>query len=196
MLLRVPALPGVVVALVEHQPLFLARTVRARAHEHEAAGELLAEHVGVQLPVGDRLGRVVGGVGLPPAAVPDDHVAPAVLAVRDDAFEVDVLDRVILDVHGQPSHRGIERRAPRHRPTGEDTVDLEAHVVVQRVGAVPLHHESKMSVRCGGLTLRLRGTGEVALGVVVRQRLLRPAALLLLLGPSHPPCVPGASAGQ
>ena len=43
--------------------------------------------------------RVVGAVQLPRAAVPHDHVAAAVLAARDHAFELGVFDRVVLDVH-------------------------------------------------------------------------------------------------
>ena len=48
--------------------------------------------------------------GCPRAGVPDDDVAAAVLAGRDDALEVDVLERVVLDVERGPAHGRVERR--------------------------------------------------------------------------------------
>ena len=58
----------------------LPPTLGAGADEHEAAAELLAVQLGVQLTGVDGGERVVGAVRLPRAPVPDDHVAAAVLA--------------------------------------------------------------------------------------------------------------------
>src|SRR5690606_13340544 len=91
--LGVPAGHGVLVALVEQQPPLAPRPVAVGAHEHEATPQLLGLDVEVQLAGGDGGGRVVGAHGRPRAAVPD--VAAAVLARRDDALEVGVLDRVV-----------------------------------------------------------------------------------------------------
>ena len=85
--------------------------------------------------------RVVGAGRLPRAPVPDDHVAAAVLALGDDALEVEVLDRVVLDVHREPPRLRVERRPLRHRPAGQHAVDLEPEVVVQAAGPVALHDE-------------------------------------------------------
>ncbi|MGY4642513.1 hypothetical protein ACVW07_000346 [Cellulomonas sp. URHB0016] len=96
---------------------------------------------GVQLAACD-LGRgIVALVRLPGPAVPDDDVAPAVLARRDDALEVLVLERMVLDMDRHPSHVRVERRAARHRPADEHAVDLEAQVVVQPPGTMALDHE-------------------------------------------------------
>src|SRR5580658_7638610 len=65
----------------------------------------------------------------------------AVLPARDDALELQVLDRVVLDVHRDPPDAGIERWAPGHRPARQYAVDLEPQVVVQPGCAMPLHHE-------------------------------------------------------
>ena len=65
--------------------------------------------------------------------------AAAVLTGRDDAFEVQVLDGVVLDVEGGALHRGVEGWPLGDRPAREHAVDLEAQVVVQAPGAVALH---------------------------------------------------------
>ena len=73
--------------------------------------QLLAVEVEVELAVGDGGARVVGLGRRPRAPVPHDHVAAAVLAARDDALEVGVLDRVVLDL----ARRG---RGPSGRASG------------------------------------------------------------------------------
>ena len=75
---------------------------------------LLAVQLELELAVLDRLLRI-GRLLLRDerAPVPDDDVAGAVLALRDDALEVEVLDRVVLDVDRHPADLGVERRALR-----------------------------------------------------------------------------------
>jgi hypothetical protein len=148
MVLGIPSIDGVVVVLVQEQPVLLAvlrLLVRAvlgvGPDQDEAAAQLLAVHVGVQLAVGDRCRRVVGAVRLPGPVVPHDDVTAAVLAARDDPLEVGVLQGMVLDVHRHPPDRRVEGRALGHRPRGQGTVDLEAQVVVQVARPVALHHE-------------------------------------------------------
>ena len=50
------------------------------------------------------------------AAVPDLDRARAVLALRDLALELRVLERVVLDVDGEVLLARLERHALRHRP--------------------------------------------------------------------------------
>ena len=67
----------------------------------------------------------------PGAAVPDDDVAAAVLADGDDAFEVEVLDGMVLGPCGHAFFQRSHGRATWHRPAHEHASDLESEVVVQ-----------------------------------------------------------------
>ena len=125
----------------------------------------------LELAVGDR-GRGVDRrrLRLPGAPVPDDDVAGAVLLGRDDALEVEVLDRVVLDVDGHPADVRVEGQALGDGPGDEDARDLEAEVVVEAGGAVALDDEAARADRARGAGLggrrRLRGLREVALAAV------------------------------
>ena len=109
-ILGVPSIHGVFVALVEQHPL-LTGTGRAAADEREVAVQLLAEQVEVEVARLDGCDRVVGTGQLPGAPVPHDHVTAAVLAGGDHALEVEVPERVVLDVDGHPLRGRVERRA-------------------------------------------------------------------------------------
>ena len=184
--LGVPALDGVLVALVQEHPLLRAVPLAA-AHEDEPAVELRPVDVRVELAGGDGGRRVVRTVRLPGAPVPDDDVPAAVLLRRDDALEVEVLDRVVLDVDGHPARDRVERRPAGDRPADEDAVDLEAQVVVEAPGAVPLDHEAAR----GGRRRRpgpARGLGravEVPLGAVGLERVGH-GTWVPLVGADHP----------
>ena len=114
MLLRVPALDGVVVVLLDQQPLV---PPAIPPHEGEPAAQLLAEEGEVQVARRDRLDRVVPLGQRPATPVPHDDVAAAVLAGGDDALEVEVVERVVLDVGGEPLDVGVERRTLRAPPS-------------------------------------------------------------------------------
>src|SRR5690606_15889134 len=97
--------------------------------EAEAAVELLAherEHE-ASLVVGTR--RIP--LGAVDASIPEHDRPAAVLTRRDDAFELAVLERVVLGRDGEAALFGVEARALRHRPRLEHAVDLEAQIVVQ-----------------------------------------------------------------
>ncbi len=81
----------------------------------------------------------------PGAAVPQQHGAAAVLALGDDALELAVLERVILDVHRQPLVGRVEAGPLRHRPALQHAVQLEPEVVVQAARRVLLDHERERS---------------------------------------------------
>ncbi len=140
MILRVPSLDRRVVVLVQQQPLLVGITVTA--NEHEAALELFAVELEMEVALLDLFDRVGALHQLPGAPVPHDHVAAAVLARRDDPLEVEVVERMVLDVHRHPLRVRIERRTLRHGPAHEDAIGLEAQVVVQSPGAVTLDDES------------------------------------------------------
>jgi hypothetical protein len=58
--------------------------------------------------------------------VPTDHRAGAVVACRNHRLEVHVLQRVILDLHGETLVVGIERWLLGDGPRAQHTVYLEA----------------------------------------------------------------------
>ncbi len=172
--LGVPAVDRRLVALLDQQPLLglvvlegpLAGLAPTRLDDGVAAAELRALQAELQLAVGDRLPRVRGlGLGLPGPPVPDDHVAGAVLLRRDHALEVEVLDRVVLDVDRHPALLRVEGGAARHGPAHEEAVDLEAEVVVEPGRAMTLDDEptGRRRRRIAG---RLGGLREVALLLV------------------------------
>ena len=168
---------GDVVVLVEQQPLLLAaappRPVRMSTNR---PAQLLAVEIEVQLTAGDAPGAGRRSrAGRPRAPVPHDHVAPAVLARRDHALEVEVLDRVVLDVDGERAAVGVERRALGHRPAHQHAVDLQAQVVVQAAGPVALHDEPVATHRCC-TTLWLGRDLEVPLRAIALEAFRAPSA--------------------
>ena len=169
--LRVPRVHGGFVAFLDEQPRLAVLAIpRARAHDRETTLELLAVKAKLELAVRDGPAGVGGfGVRLPRTPVPDDHVARPVLAPRNDALEIQVLDRVVFDLHGQPPLPWVERRAFGHGPADEDAVDLESEVVVQSGGAMALDDEA--SARSAGrAAFRLGRLAEVALALVLPKR--------------------------
>jgi len=114
---RFAAAVGALVVLLEQQP------VPALAHprEREAAVQLLALEPERDVAVRDgvlhrdrpaALDRDV----LVGAGVPDDHRAGAVFALGDAALELEVVERVVLGLDGEPLVARVERRALRHGP--------------------------------------------------------------------------------
>ena len=122
---------GPVVAVLDQEPA-LAALVAARPHEHPRAAELLAVERELELALLQR-GFRRRALRRPRALVPDHHGAAAVLAGRDHALELRVLDRVILDLHREPLDARIEGGPLRHGPREQHAVPFEAEVVVQRL---------------------------------------------------------------
>src|ERR1700722_2571706 len=172
MILGVPAGHRVVVILVQQQPLLV---LAPAADQDQPAAQFVAGDVHVQLAGRDPGRRVVGLGRFPRADVPDDHVAAAVLTRGDHALELQVLNRVILDMHGQPPRLRIERRPVRHGPAGQYAVNLEPEVVVPPPGAMALHNKTSRAGNGGapGLGFRysggFRGAAKVAHRLVPRQ---------------------------
>ena len=97
----------------------------------------------------------------------------------DHALEVEVLERVVLDVHRQVALAGVEGEPLRNCPAHQHTVDLEPEVVVQATRPVALHHEPR-AVGVGSVTAPLLSGGfgrarEVALAAVPVERSRRRA---------------------
>ena len=111
--------PRVVLGADQHVPA-AGRSARCRTIDHLVVAPLL------------------GDVG---AGVPDGHGAAAVLAPRDDAGEIGVVQRVVLGLHGQPVLPGVRRNVLGHRPGHQHAAALEPEVVVQPAGVMFLDDE-------------------------------------------------------
>ena len=105
-----------------------------------------------------------------------DHAAAAIAALRDVAFELAVLDRVVFHVRREMLRGGIERRTFRHSPGLQGSADFKAEIVVEVRRVMPLDAEKAASRRC--LRNRMRDSpnrrfgslGKVALAFVLLER--------------------------
>ena len=131
---------GVAVAPLDQQPLRLL-AVHARTHEIPAAMQHPAVEFETDMTLVELLLRIA--FGCPVAFVEDLHLAGAVVAFRDLAFEAGVVQRMILDLHGQTLGAGVETRSLGNRPTFEHAVHLQAEVVMPAAGVMQLHHETR-----------------------------------------------------
>src|SRR5207249_4978740 len=102
--------------------------------------------------------------GIPIAAVPELHSAAAILVFRNGAFEIAVVERMVLDLDREPLVVWIERGAARHRPGLEDAVEFEAQIVMQTRCRVLLDDETPLARRRHlDVTGGLRGFAEITL---------------------------------
>ena len=160
----------VLVVLLDEQPALVAAVLAAAAsHERPAAVQLRAVEVELELALAVALDRIL--LGNPGAAVPQEDGARAVLLRRDHAFEVAVLDGMVLDVHREALVVRVEARAFRHGPAQEHPAELEPEVVVQVARGVLLDDEAQC-LRLAGVHPALGlGRGlEVALAMVGLER--------------------------
>src|SRR3954447_526092 len=170
---------GAFVAFLDQEPFL---PVRRRSGPDQGVGalDLLAEHEDLHVALLDRLGELhrLAAPGLrdvlEDASIPDDHRPGAVLALRDHALPLEVLERMVLGSHREPLVAGIEGGPLRDRPGGEHAVDLEPQVVVLRGGGVLLDREARMAALRLALPLllraaRLSGLREIALALVLGQ---------------------------
>ncbi len=85
------------------------RVAPTRAHHRVSASQLEAEHLDIEFARAHGADHVVRGIGdAVHAAVPHDHLAGAIVTFGYDAFEIAVLDRMVLNHHGKPFVRRIE----------------------------------------------------------------------------------------
>ncbi len=137
----------------------------AGAEERVAPAQALAVEDRDHLVVFELLGVVE-------PAVPDQYPARAVASLWDLAFEVEVLERVILDVDRLAVVRGILGDAVRHRPREQHAVVLETQVPVQAPRVMLLHDEARLRGLLGAACSarpwrRLRRLPEVAFGAIL-----------------------------
>src|SRR5690606_36065823 len=93
-----PLVARVLVAMLDEEPVRALRLrIVAHANEHPAALQTLAMQREFELAACQRSIDRKRSFGLPVAAIPELHRAAAVLAGRDGAFEVAIVQRMILD---------------------------------------------------------------------------------------------------
>ena len=134
---RVPARALLRAVLAQEEPV-LRIPVELRGHERPDAVQPLPLQANRQTAVPLLLDELVR------AAIPDLDGSGAVLAGRDRALEVAVLERVILDVHGEMPLAPAKWNALRHRPACQCAVSLETKVVVQPSRIVALDDEARL----------------------------------------------------
>src|SRR6516225_9261432 len=122
------AIGGLVVRLLPQQPVVVAA---AGADQVPTPAELVPEQLELELAARVLLADVLGLERAIGAAIPHDHGAGAVVAGRDHAFEVRILERMVLDVHRETLLLGAHRGALRHRPALEHALHLETEVTVE-----------------------------------------------------------------
>ena len=166
--------PGERIALLDQQPVVAALALLGlEAHEGPATAELLAVEAELEAALAVALLRVAHRD--PGAPVPHDHPPGAVLTLRDLGLEVDILERVVFDMHREPPGFGVERGAVGHRPALQRVAELQAQVVVQPPRRVLLHDEQAGSGR-DLAARRLARLGEIALFSVAFERVFRPTS--------------------
>ena len=156
------------------------RPLATRPHERELAAQLVALEVEQELSAREPFFRVLDGNPAP--EVPDDHGPRPVVPLGNHALEVRVLDRMVLDVHGEPLLGRVERGALRHRPGEQHAAPFEPQVVVEPARGVLLHHEQARAVGALGPE-RLRSAVGVALGAIGAQ--FARLAFTQLAAPGH-----------
>ncbi len=192
------ALPGMLVAVLDQQPVHPLAGPALHADQHPAAMQVLAVQGELQVAGCQALlGR--HALRRPGAAVPELDGAAAILAFRDGALEVAVVQRVVLHLDRQPLVMRVQRRAARDRPGLEHAVEFQPQVVVQPGRVVLLDDEAQL-VGGGGRrrAARLGRPGEVALGLIDRKLACHrspPSSTQAANGP-HRPCRRFVRAGE
>src|ERR1700681_3750622 len=96
------------------------------------------------------------------ASIPELHDAAAILTLRNGAFEIAVIQRMVLYFDRQPLVVRIERGAARDRPGFEHTVEFQPQIVMQLLGGMLLDPEPPpLRRRDLGLAAGLGGLFEI-----------------------------------
>ena len=157
------ALLRIFVAVLDQEPVgaLAAIAVMAHPHQHPAAMQLVAMQVEFQVAL---LEAALGIFRIPSAAVPQLHRAAAILVLRDRAFEIAVVERMVLDFDRKPLVMRVKRRSSRDGPGLEHAVEFEPQIVMQARCGMLLDHEAAL-LRWSDLDVArgLRGLFEIAL---------------------------------
>ncbi len=164
---------GLVVALLDQQPILapLIGGLSSHAYQRPFAVQLFA----FQLEFEGTLAVCRVGVGVrgdPGAAIPQQHRAAAVFALRNNSLELTVIERVVLDMDRQSLFSRIEARPLGHRPALQDAVELEAEIIMEPARRMLLDDKAEPGdgFLRGRDTRRLRRFAEVPFASVFLER--------------------------
>ena len=130
--------------------------------QHEFAVQPRTVEQEFQFALVERRLRIARKLRRPGAAIPCLDRAGAVIALRYDALEIGVVERVILGPDREPLVGRIAGRAFRHRPAPQHAAIFEAEIPVQAPRCMLLHDED----RRGGTGRPGRGGGFRSRGKV------------------------------
>src|SRR6185437_3928144 len=115
----------------------------------------------------------LGILTVPVSAIPDHDGTSAVLALWNGAFEVAVIQWMILDLDGEPLVMRIEGRSLGDSPGFEDAIQFQSQIIVQVQCRMLLNHESEALRRLDLSTSAGFGRlGEIAFGSLSCKQLL------------------------
>src|SRR6185437_637225 len=169
---------GVLIVMLDQQPLRTIRRAAPCPHEHPRAVQALAVKNELQIAISitalERFRLIITRrVTRERAPIPEHDGTTTVLPLGNRPFEAVVLDRMILHLHRQPLHGWIGTRSLRNGPALHDIAELQPEVEVEMTRGVLLHDKGE---RAGGTTLCrdlvarwFGGSGEVALGAIALQ---------------------------
>src|SRR5690606_41916209 len=119
----------VVVALTQQPVVALFSWPLRHPYEMPPAGQLLALEREFEMALPEPLPRV--SFRHPRPAIPDNDRAATIFAFRDRSLEVAIVERMVLDMDGQPLFRRHKARAASDRPALEHAVHLQPEIIVQ-----------------------------------------------------------------
>src|SRR5436190_2178518 len=108
---------GNVVALLDQEPVLVPLLRRLAAHPYKRPMAMQFFPIEPEFERALAVGRLgIGDFRGPDTAVPQQDGAAAILALRDDALEAAIIERMVLDMDREPLFARIEARPLRDRP--------------------------------------------------------------------------------
>ena len=101
------------------------------------------------------------------ATVPDDNAAGAVIALRDNAFKILVIKRMVFNQDCQPFQGGIKRRSLRDSPAFKNSVQFQPEIIMESPCRMFMNDKNEMVTPRRNLRLRFLCFPELAFGLIL-----------------------------
>lgn len=142
MLFHVPVRDGRFILLLDAQPLVALLAATLHEDQRPRTVQLLAMQSELQISACNLVEAIFLPDELKHASIPQHDASCAIVALRDIALKIAIAEWMILHHGREVFLRRIERWALWHGPRFQRACDLQAKVVVEVRGVVPLHEES------------------------------------------------------